>query len=115
MMGQSGGSPGAALATMLGEAMLDRMLDGMISATSFATLLEQKSVNKRSLADFVGYAFFMTPTTFRVDLVNPEKPDKGVGATLILTLTGGAWRVTNIVLGPEVVRAMRDAQQKKSR
>jgi len=44
------------------------------------------------------YAFFATPTEFRVDLRRPTSTDAAENVTALMTLSGLSWRVTRIVL-----------------
>ena len=93
--GSAAGQVGAALGTLMGTALLDRMVDSMITAPAFAKMLEDR-VRARPLSELVSYAFFVTPTKFRVDIANPESSDEAV--TFMLSLTGGSWRVSGVTL-----------------
>jgi len=54
---------------------------------------------QKSFADFVTYAFFASPTEFRVDLKDPKDADSPA-VTALLRLTGARWRVVAIKLPP---------------
>src|SRR3990172_238423 len=92
---------GAALTALLVPAMVDSVVDDMVTPER---LVNNDEVVKRrqegkSFIDFVIYAFFRSPTEFRVDLRDPDDKDSPTLTTL-LELTGGRWRVGALELPP---------------
>jgi hypothetical protein len=92
---------GAALTALLVPTLVDSAVD------EFATpekLLSNEVVVKRrqeqkSFADFVTYAFFTSPTEFRVDLRDPNDPNSAT-VTALMAFTGARWRVVALKLPP---------------
>jgi Protein of unknown function (DUF2939) len=54
---------------------------------------------QKSFADFVTYAFFASPTEFRIDLKDPKDADSPT-ITALMRLSGLRWRVVAIKLPP---------------
>ena len=92
---------GAALTALLVPTMVDSVVDDMVTPEK---LVNNDEVVKRrqegkSFIDFVIYAFFRSPTQFRVDLRDPDDKDSPTLTTL-MELTGGRWRVVALELPP---------------
>jgi hypothetical protein len=92
---------GAALTALLVPAVVDSAVDEWVTPEK---VLNNEEVVKRreqqkSFADFVTYAFFTSPTEFRVDLKDP-KGAESPPITVLMKLTGLRWRVVAITLPP---------------
>lgn len=92
---------GAALTALLVPAVVDSAVDEWVTPEK---VLNSEEVAKRrqehkSFADFVTYAFFTSPTEFRVDLKDPKDPDSPT-ITALMRLTGFRWRVVAVKLPP---------------
>jgi len=92
---------GAALTTLLVPTLVDSAVDEWVTPEK---VLNSEQVVKRrqeqkSFADFVTYAFFTSPTEFRVDLKDPKDADSPA-ITALMRLTGLKWRVVAIKLPP---------------
>jgi Protein of unknown function (DUF2939) len=80
--------------------MIDKAVDAMVSSESLFNAVAQdgsKSAAKAKLWDYVSYAFFSSPTDFRVDVRDPKEAD-GPKASVLMSLTGATWRVTRVHL-----------------
>ncbi len=92
---------GGALTALLVPTLVDSAVDEMVTPEK---LLNNEEVVKRrregkSFRDFVAYAFFTSPTEFRVDLRDPKVADSPT-LTALMELTGGRWRVVELKLPP---------------
>ncbi len=92
---------GAALTALLVPTVVDGAVDEYVTPEK---LLSSEEVVKRrqeqkSFIDVVTYAFFTSPTTFRVDLRDPKDADFPT-VTALLALTGARWRVVAVKLPP---------------
>jgi outer membrane biosynthesis protein TonB len=90
----------AGVATILMPAIIDRAVDAMVSSQALLNAAAQDDSNstaKGKLWDYVSYAFFSSPTDFRVDVRNPREPD-GPKLLALMSLTGATWRVTRVHL-----------------
>ncbi len=92
---------GAALTVLLVPTVVDSAVEEMVTPEA---ILDNEEVvkrrrDKKSFIDFVTYAFFESPTEFRVDLKDPDKPNSPT-LTALMKLTGGRWRVVSVKLPP---------------
>src|SRR5512143_4132148 len=92
---------GAALTALLVPTLVDSAIDEWVTPEK---VLNSEEVVKRrheqkSFADFVTYAFFTSPTEFRVDLKDPNDADSPA-ITAPMRLTRLRWRVVAIKLPP---------------
>ncbi len=95
------GTFGEALAKLLAPSLVDSGVDALVTPEAVLdnpTVVEHRK-NDESFVDFVEYAFFSSPTTFKVTLKDPDKPDSPAVAA-IMALTGWQWRVVGIDLPP---------------
>jgi hypothetical protein len=92
---------GAALTALLVPTLVNSAIDEW--ATPEKVLNSEEVVKRRqeqkSFADFITYAFFTSPTEFRVDLKDPKDADSPA-ITASMRLTGLRWRVVAIKLPP---------------
>lgn len=89
----------SALGAALGAALVDRMIDGLVSPKFFFNQADQHTIGKmRPLREFITYAFFVSPTEFRVDLQIPDVPSEVPKITALMSLTGASWKVTRVTL-----------------
>lgn len=95
------GGLGAGFAALIGPAIVDRMVDSLVTPEGLTRLMT-KAASKRQESgdsapeinfDAIDYAFFTGPTTFRVDVV--AKDDQ-----IVTALFGfdGSWRLQRLVL-----------------
>jgi Protein of unknown function (DUF2939) len=92
-----------ALAKRLAPDIVAKKVDEKVSAQMVLnnpTVIEHRKKDE-SFVDFITYAFFMTPTKFKVDLKDPETP-KSPTVTAILELVGYKWRAVAVELPPGV-------------
>ncbi len=92
---------GAALTALLVPTLVDSAVEEWVTPEK---VLNSEEVVKhrqehKSFADFVTYAFFTSPTEFRVDLKDPKDPDSP-SITALMRFTGLRWRVVAIKLPP---------------
>lgn len=95
------GTFGQALTQLFAPGLVDSAVEGMITPEAILnnpTVVEHREKDE-SFVDFITYAFFSSPTTFRFDLKDPEKPDSPTVAA-IMALDGLRWRVVGIDLPP---------------
>jgi hypothetical protein len=71
--------------------MIDSFLAGTVNARSL--IIVKKSVDLRWVWRGIEYAFFESPTTFRIDVVHPHDKLRFTG---IMSLRGGEWRLSRI-------------------
>jgi hypothetical protein len=84
---------GSMIGTMLAGSMVDAMIDGYVSAPRVIEAWQQRG---RRPIEFMRWAWFQSPSAFRVDLRadQPEVPTVSV----ILEFSGLSWRVTRLVI-----------------
>jgi hypothetical protein len=92
---------GAALTALLVPTLVDSAVEEWVTPEK---VLNSEEVVKhrqaqKSFADFVTYAFFISPTEFRVDLKDPNDPESP-SITALMRLTGLRWQVVAIMLPP---------------
>jgi hypothetical protein len=107
------GSLASGLAMLMVPAVVDRMVDANVNPDGVIRALNDgtKGTPRKSLRDLVAYAFFESPTEFRVDLRNPHSPD-GPKITALLELSGSGWRVTRVKLPlSDISKAIAEARQ----
>lgn len=79
-VGQSGpdSAVGAARGAMLGPVIIDRLVDAWVTPDGVIQSMQQTGspYQQKNLRDFVSHAFFEGPTTFRIELRNPESENK---------------------------------------
>ena len=123
---EPGGLLARGLATMLGPTLIDRTVDSYLTPAGVARLavnggqIELGAETERAeekpgsepgrngaITDQIDvtYAFFSTPDTFRIDVVNADQPEKEP-LVAILQLRGLSWRLTRLIL-PELARRPR--------
>ena len=92
---------GAALTALLVPTLVDSAVDEWVTPEKVLNSEEvvKRREQQKSFADFVTYAFFTSPTEFRVDLKDPKDADSPA-ITAIMRLTGFRWRVVAIKLPP---------------
>jgi hypothetical protein len=95
------GDIGTALTNILGPSVIGGTVDSLVTPEALLsnpTVLEHREKNE-GFGDYMTYAFFSGPTTFRIDMKDPNEADAPtIGATM--TLDGARWRVTNVTLPP---------------
>lgn len=95
------GAFGEALAKLFAPSLVDNTVDTMVTPEAILdspTVVERRKRDE-SFFDFVAYAFFASPTTFKLDLKDPEKPDSPT-VTGIMELSGLRWRLVGVDLPP---------------
>jgi len=92
---------GAALTALLVPTLVDSAVDEWVTPERVLNSEEvvKRRQEQKSFADFVTYAFFASPTEFRVDLKDPKDADSPA-VTALMRLTGARWRVVAIKLPP---------------
>jgi hypothetical protein len=95
------GAFGQALTKLFAPDLVESTVDSLVTPEGILenpTVVEHRERGE-GFADFVTYAFFASPTTFTVDLQDPDKPDSPtVGA--VMKLAGLRWRVVGVNLPP---------------
>ncbi len=95
------GDIGTALTNILGPSVIGGTVDSLVTPEALLsnpTVLEHREKNE-GFGDYMTYAFFSGPTTFKIDMKDPNKAEAPkIGATM--TLDGARWRVTNVTLPP---------------
>jgi hypothetical protein len=87
---------GAAIGTLLLPNMIDTMIEGSVTARNFVQQgMSRDASARKSLFESISYAFFVSPTEFRVDLSPPNLP-QGSTITAIMSLSGASWRVSRV-------------------
>jgi hypothetical protein len=95
-----GGTMGTALANLLIPAVIDKLVDVLVSSKSaftYADLVDPGHDRKPRLWDYITYAFFSSPTDFRIDFADPADPQHR-SASALMSFAGGKWRVTRLHL-----------------
>jgi hypothetical protein len=105
---------GSVLGMAMGSAMIDSMIDAALSPTGILKRIEERQAEMPSILDFTRYAFFASPTEFRVDLRRPET-EKEYTVTALMTLTGLTRRVSRIVLPIAVIQGFQKKQDEPRR
>jgi hypothetical protein len=92
---------GAALTALLVPAVVDSAVDEWVTPEKVLNSEEvvKRRQEQKSFADFVTYAFFTSPTEFRVDLKDPKDADSPA-ITALMRLAGFRWRVIAVKLPP---------------
>ncbi|MBK5198015.1 MAG: DUF2939 domain-containing protein [Methyloceanibacter sp.] len=92
---------GAALTALLVPAVVDSAVDEWVTPEKLVNNEEvvKHRQEQKSFADFVTYASFTSPTSFRVDLRDPKDPDSPT-LTVLMALSGARWRVVALKLPP---------------
>lgn len=92
---------GEALTKLFGPDLVDSTVDSMVTPEAILsnpTVVEHREKDE-SFVDFITYAFFTNPTTFRFDLKDPQKLDSPT-ITALMTLEGFRWKVVDVELPP---------------
>ena len=91
--GGLGGLFGGALTALLVPTVVDSAVDAMVTPEALVhnDKIDQMRHEGKSLRRFVTYAFFASPTEFRVDLKDPDEKDSPA-LTSLLELRDGRWR-----------------------
>jgi hypothetical protein len=99
--GGLGGLFGGALTALLVPTVVDSAVDEMVTPEALVhnDKIDQLRHEGKSLLRFVAYAFFASPTEFRVDLKDPDDKDSPT-LTALLELSGGRWQVVALELPP---------------
>jgi hypothetical protein len=92
---------GAALTALLVPTLVDSAVEEWVTPEKVlnSEVVVKHRQEQKSFADFVTYAFFTSPTEFRVDLKDPKDADSPA-ITALMRLTGFRWRVVAIKLPP---------------
>jgi hypothetical protein len=92
---------GGALTALLVPTLVDSAVDEMVTPEKLVHNEKVDGLRRqgKSLARFVTYAFFTSPTAFRADLKDPDDKDSPTITTL-LELTHGRWRIVALKLPP---------------
>jgi Protein of unknown function (DUF2939) len=93
-----------ALAKRLAPGIVDKKVDETVTprmVLNNPTVVEHRKKDE-SFIDFITYAFFMSPTKFKVDLKDPEKAHAPT-VTAILELVGYRWPAVAVELPPGAV------------
>ena len=90
-----------ALTALLVPTLVDSAVDAMVTPEKLVHNDKVDDLRRqgKSLARFVTYAFFTSPTAFRVDLKDPDDKDSPTITTL-LELTHGRWKIVALKLPP---------------
>ncbi len=99
--GGLGGLFGGALTALLVPTVVDSAVDAMVTPEALVhnDKIDQMRHEGKSLRRFVTYAFFASPSEFRVDLKDPDEKDSPA-LTSLLELRDGRWRVVALKLPP---------------
>ena len=95
------GTFGEALAKLLAPSLVDSTVDTLVRPDAILdnpTVVEHRERHE-SFIDFVDYAFFSSPTTFKLDLKDPGKPSTPT-LTAIVEFSGFRWRIVGVDLPP---------------
>ena len=95
------GDIGTALTNLLGPSVIGGTVDGLVTPEALLsnpTVVEHREKNE-GFSDYLEYAFFSSPTTFKVDAKDPKEADSPT-VTATMVLDGWRWRVTNVALPP---------------
>jgi hypothetical protein len=92
---------GGALTALLVPTLVDSAVEEWVTTEKVlnSEVVVEHRQDQTSFADFVTYAFFTSPTEFRVDLKDPNDADSPT-ITALMRLTGLRWRVVSIKLPP---------------
>lgn len=102
------GVVGSLLGSALGGAAVDTIIDGMISPQMLAKAINDGAVFRdHDPVEFVRYAFFSSPTVFRLDLSNPKNDVAAAPLTLLLTLSGGSWKISRLLLDTDLSKYLK--------
>lgn len=91
-----------AAGTMIGLALADKIIDGAmetyVSSNAFVDGRKGWALPKDAseLASRVIYAFFTSPTDFRVDLRPPDNAVDDRPITFLMSMSGGAWKLDRV-------------------
>ena len=95
------GDIGEALTKILGPSVIGGTVDSLVTPDAVLnnpTVVEHREKDD-GFGDYMTYAFFTSPTTFRVDAKDPNVADAAtIAATM--TLDGFRWRITRVALPP---------------
>lgn len=95
------GDIGEALTKILGSSVIGGTVDDLVTPEALLsnpTVVEHREKDE-GFWDYMTYAFFSSPTTFRVDAKDPNEADAPT-ITATMTLEGVRWRVTDVALPP---------------
>lgn len=95
------GDLGEVLTRALGPSVIGGTVDSLVTPKAVLnnpTVVEHREKDE-GFGDYLTYAFFSAPTTFRLDTKNPNEPDAPT-ITATMTLKGFRWRVTSVALPP---------------
>ncbi len=95
------GTFGEGLAKLFAPSLVESTVDTMMTPDVILdnpTVVEHTK-NGESFVDLIDYAFFASPTTFKLDLKDPEKPDCPA-LTAIMAFSGFKWRIGRVDLPP---------------
>ena len=92
---------GGALTALLVPTLVDSAVEEWVTPEKVlnSEVVVKHREEHKSFADFATYAFFTSPTEFRVDLKDPKDANSPT-VTALLRLTGLRWRVVAIKLPP---------------
>jgi hypothetical protein len=92
---------GGALTALLVPTLVDSAVEEWVTPEKVlnSELVVKHRQEHKSFADFATYAFFTSPTEFRVDLKDPKDANSPT-ITAMMRLTGVRWRVVEIRLPP---------------
>jgi hypothetical protein len=93
---------GAAVGTTLGAKFIETVLDSVVSSQGLFRLAEQSGAPKTEPLKYMTWAFFVSPTTFRIDFENPDV-EKRPRVTLVMTLTSAEWKVSALSIPASVL------------
>jgi len=95
------GDIGKALTSILGPSVIGGTVDSWVTPEAILnnpTVVEHREKDE-GFGDSTTYAFFSGPTTFKVDIKDPNEADSPTFVA-IMTLEGVRWRVTDVELPP---------------
>jgi len=95
------GAFGEVLSKLFAPDLVDSTVESLVTPEGLleAPVVVEHRRTGEGFADFVKWAFFSSPTTFTVDLKDPDRPDSPtVGA--VMALEGLRWRVVGANLPP---------------
>jgi hypothetical protein len=104
---------GAALAALLVPTVIDSAVDEIVTPENLAANIatQELAAEGHSPLSLVRYAFFDSPTVFRVDLRDPGSPD-APGLTVLMELQAdGVWRVTTVKLPADLISELTHGPQ----
>jgi hypothetical protein len=97
---------GAAIGALLLPNMIDTIIDGSVTARNFVQQgISRDAGARKPLYESITYAFFVSPSEFRIDLSPPNLP-KGTTFTAMMSLTGASWKVSRVTFPSDLFKSL---------